>query len=147
MEAIYYSVYPWMDPEADAIEDPRPGFCGDVWVQPFRLYKAATCTTSKKDSVKEFLEKIFEALDMPEVEDIHSPFTVGDIQVIPTKHLYGATNCGDGIYECQNKYYAQYSYNCSFEEFDSWKEAFDFLLLHGHRKSYSYLGGIDYTKR
>lgn len=154
MKCIYYSIYPYEDPEFEVIDDPRPGYeASDGYKQPFRVYKAAACTTDTEyASIEDFLNEIYEILDMPEykgIEDRHKPFTIDDIHVEPTKHLYGATNSIDGIYEMNGKFYVQYfdtDYELVYAQFTVWKEAIDYLYKHyPHRGSY-YEGGIDYNK-
>lgn len=146
MKCIYYSTYPWADPERKSVEDTRPDHSGSVWAQPFRLYKAAVCTTDRNFSVHKFLNTLFELLDMPEVDDIHKPFTLIGIHVEPTKHLYGATNYSDGIYQVNDVYYVQHPYHYDYLQFKDWKDAVDYLSIHSHRNSTYYLGGIDYNK-
>lgn len=101
MELTYYSYYPYKDPEFRRTKEGNNDLC----VQPFRLYKAATCKAlTEFDSEEAFVEACYEAMDCPEyrIENYkkrHSyKDTEYDIEVIPTEHFYGATNSDDGVF-------------------------------------------------
>lgn len=116
MELIYYSYYPYNDPEFRTIED-EDGM--ELCVKPFRLYRAATCKAlTEFDSEKSFVEACFEAMDRPDASN-------GDVTVDPTTSFYGATTIKDGVYVIKSCGSPKY-YVISREgviEFPNWYEA------------------------
>lgn len=102
MELIYYSYYPYKDPNKVLVKDEDEN---DLWGQPFRLYKAATCKSLIDfQSEKDFVHACFEAMDCPEyrIQDYEKGQPYKDeyygVEVTPTKYFYGATNSEDGVF-------------------------------------------------
>lgn len=101
MELIYYSYYPYKDPNKVLVKDEDEN---DLWGQPFRLYKAARCHSLYFDSVEEFVNACYEAMDRPDVriDGYRKCMSYKDdtykVDVYPTKNFYGATNEKDGVF-------------------------------------------------
>ena len=102
MELIYYSYYPYKDPNKVLVKDENGN---DLWAQPFRLYKAAVCKSLIDfQSEEDFIRACFEAMDSPEYRIQNykkgKSYKDGDygVEVIPTRHFYGATNDYDGVF-------------------------------------------------
>lgn len=124
MKLEYYSVYPYK------AEDFKRGHdeCGSYYDMPFRLYHAATCE-GIGNSISQFILDCWEVMDMPSckgIDNIHQPYMLDGINVIPTKHFYGATNSCDGVYVINNKYYI-IDYSCDVKEYSSFEEAFNII--------------------
>ncbi len=105
MKLIYYSYYPYNDPEFKIVEDEDGN---DLYNLPFRLYRAATCHTMSANinSNEEFVMACFEAMDRPDARGFNpkKSYTDGDITVYPTKDFYGATNTRDGVYAVESSH-------------------------------------------
>lgn len=138
---VYYSHYPYEAKDFKVCKDPKNPR-SDALDMPFRLYKAATCMPEKSMTLQNFLHAMWEGLDEAEhtIDDIHTPFTIEGINVIPTEHLYGATNERDGIYIVAGKHYVR-DYG-EWLLFPTWEEAFDYVYYNSRHSEY--LKGIDY---
>lgn len=148
MKCIYYSKYPWQANDFKKVDAQKHGcnWSGDALDMPFRLYKAAVCESEHKDPF-EMVDDLFEALDMPFLDNRNEPFKVAynglEFDVKPTKHYYGATNEADGVFEIDGIYYIVYS-NVTLW-FKDWESAVRRAAMFENNSRY-YLRGIDYTK-
>ena len=148
MKCIYYSKYPWQADDFKKVDAQKHGcnWSGDALDMPFRLYKAAEAE-SDHTSPFEMVEELFEAIDMPYIEDKANPFKVTynghEFSVTPTKHYYGATNEGDGIFEIDGVYYIMLA-DVTLR-LEDWESAVKRVAKFGGNARH-YLKGIDYTK-
>lgn len=101
MKLHYYSYYPYKDPNCRIEDTPE----GDMFTQPFRLYKSAECySLTDFKSEEDFINACYEAMDRPECRIVDyregEPYkdTKYGVEVIPAKHFYGATNVADGVF-------------------------------------------------
>lgn len=132
---IYYSMYPYTAEDFRVVEDPEG--CGDAFDMPFRLYKAAECSGNDAH-VLAFLHRCWEVMDRPDckgVDDIHSPYELDGVSVIPTKHFYGATNSRDGVYEVDNAFYV-INYDCEWRRFETFRDALVFCYTYYINRGY-----------
>ena len=123
MELIYYSYYPYEDPDYRIVKDEDGN---DLCAQPFRLYKAAVCKSLIDfQSEEDFVLACFEAMDSPDCRikgyQTGKPYKDSDfgVEVFPTKHFYGCTNSADGVY-CIN--HTNYVKSHKLEAY-SWRNA------------------------
>ena len=147
MKCIYYSKYSHAADDRKIVDAKTHGcnWTGDAMDMPFRLYKAAECESDHENPVK-MVEDLFDALDMPRVDDKSKPFKVfynKEINVVPTKHYYGATNEVDGVYEIDGVYYVVFYDHIA--KFYNWYSAVHKVAKFGRNASY-YLRGIDFKK-
>ena len=147
MKCIYYSRYPYHANDFKKVDAKEYGcdWTGDALDMPFRLYKAVEAEANTF-SPKTMVEDLFEALDLPQVDDYHKPFNVfygHAFIVIPTKHYFGATNESDGVYEIDGQYYV-ICYD-GIAQFSNWESAVRRVAMFENNSRY-YLRGIDYTK-
>lgn len=146
MKSIYYSAYPYKAKDFKKVDASEHGckWRGTALDMPFRLYKSAICETTKVLTEVEFVNELWEVLDMPNykgVKDITKKYKLNDINVIPLEHFYGATNSNDGVYVINNHFYTIATDGVKIHE--SWEDAFDAVY---REKGRTYLRKKDYTR-